>query len=180
MSDGYCASTCALFAGLLKKQGVRSIAFGGRPKYGPMQTVGGVKGGQYWSLSHISQYISNAYDLAVKASEIGSPILTPEQLARFKEIAPPNPTNFSLRFDTLGSGGVNFRNAYREGDDVTPLQFIYEAADCRLFYTAENYVYPATSWLAAANTMLNDGSCVEGSTIAASKDKESKVQEAVV
>ena len=167
MTDGTCASTCSIFAELMKKQGVRSIAFGGRPQYGPMQALGGVKGGQYLSLPLLHRYISRAYDLAVNASEAGSPILTPEQLARFEEIAPPDPKNFSLRINRIGTGGVNFRNAYREGNDVTPLQFVYEAADCRLFYTAENYIRPATSWLAAANAMLNGGSCVRDSNDAA-------------
>lgn len=165
MTDGYCASTCVLFAELMKKQGVRSIAFGGRPRYGPMQALGGVKGGQYWSLSLISRYISQAYELAINASIAGSPVLTPEQLARFKDIAPPDPKNFSLRFNTLGHSGVNFRNAYAEDDDETPLQFRYEAADCRLFYTAENVVRPATTWVAAVDVMWNGGECVRGSTV---------------
>ena len=164
MTDGYCGSTCGIFAQLLKKQGVRSMVFGGRPLYGPMQTVGGNRGGQYWSLTHIHQYISNAYELAVNASKIGRPILTPEQRARFEEIAPPNPKSFSLRFNMIDFSGVNFRNAYQEGDDVIPLQFAYEAADCHLFYTAENYFQPTTLWLAATNAMLNNGSCVEDST----------------
>ena len=165
MTDGVCASTCGMFAGLMKKQGVKSLAFGGRPQYGPMQAIGGVKGGQYLSLSLLNQYITTAYSRAVNASKAGSPILTPEQLARFKEIAPPDPSDFSLRFNTLGDCGVNFRNAYGEGDGATPLQFVYEAADCRLFYTAENYVRPATSWLAAANAMLRNGSCVRDSMV---------------
>lgn len=164
MTDGYCESTCGIFVELMKKQGVRSIVFGGRPQYGPMQAVGGVKGGQHLSLSEIHGYISAAYDLAVDASKTGAPILTPEQLTRFQEIAPPNPKHFSFRFDTVGNGGVNFRNAYREGDDATPLQFIYEAANCRLFYTAENYVQPATAWLAATDAMFDKGLCVKDST----------------
>lgn len=43
--DGYCASTCAIFAELMKNlAGIQSIAVGGRPQLGPMQGVGGVKG----------------------------------------------------------------------------------------------------------------------------------------
>ena len=164
MTDGTCASTCIIFAELMQKQGVRSIAFGGRPQYGPMQALGGVKGAQHLPLHLLHQYISTAYELAVNASKAGSPILTPEQLSRFENIAPPDPKNFSLRFNMRGISGVNFRNAYREGDDITPLQFLYEAADCRLFFTAENYIQPATSWLAAAKAMLMNGSCVEDST----------------
>jgi hypothetical protein len=160
MTDGYCASTCVLLAELLKKQGVRSLVFGGRPRHGPMQALGGVKGGQYWSLSTISRYVWEAHDIAVSASRMGTPILPAEELARYREIAPPPPQNFSLRFDVHGSSGVNFRDMYGEVDETTPLQFVYEAADCRLFFTAENYVRPASSWVAAAKVMFGNGSCV--------------------
>lgn len=45
LSDGNCASTCALFSEYMKTQvGVPTIVAGGRPQYGPMQGVGGVKG----------------------------------------------------------------------------------------------------------------------------------------
>lgn len=45
VSDGYCASTCAIFSELMTQQGgVRTVAMGGRPHAGPMQAVGGVKG----------------------------------------------------------------------------------------------------------------------------------------
>jgi hypothetical protein len=45
VTDGFCASTCGVFSEFMKQQaGVRSIALGGRPQYGPMQAVGGVKG----------------------------------------------------------------------------------------------------------------------------------------
>jgi len=44
VTDGYCASTCAIFSEFMKQQGgVQSIALGGRPQLGPMQAVGGVK-----------------------------------------------------------------------------------------------------------------------------------------
>ncbi len=164
MTDGYCASTCIIFVELMKRQGVRSIVFGGRPNHGPMQTLGGVKGGQSWSISLISLLITHAYELAVNSLKIGSPILTPEELTRFEMIAPPNHNNFSLRFDMHGGSYVNFRNAYNEGDDLTPLQFVYEAAECRLFYTTENVARPASVWLAAANAMWDKWPCIHGST----------------
>lgn len=45
LSDGFCASTCATFSEYMKTQvGVPTIVAGGRPQYGPMQGVGGVKG----------------------------------------------------------------------------------------------------------------------------------------
>jgi hypothetical protein len=40
--DGACGSTCTIFAELMQSQGgVRTVAVGGRPQYGPMQGVGG-------------------------------------------------------------------------------------------------------------------------------------------
>lgn len=45
LSDGNCASTCALFSEFMKTRvGVSTIVAGGRPQYGPMQGIGGVKG----------------------------------------------------------------------------------------------------------------------------------------
>ncbi|KAK3935493.1 hypothetical protein QBC46DRAFT_397395 [Diplogelasinospora grovesii] len=156
VTDGHCASTCALLAGLLKKEGVRSIAFGGRPRKGRMQAVGGVKGGQYWSFSTISSYIA-------KALELAGDILPPEQLARLRELAPPPPSNFSLKLGPYGESSVNFRDAYADydGDTLTPRQFVYEPADCHLFFTAENIIWPGTTWVAAAEAMFGNGSCAQ-------------------
>ncbi|CAI7594174.1 unnamed protein product [Penicillium viridicatum] len=159
MTDGYCASTCVLLATLLQGKGVRSIVFGGRPRHAPMQLLGGVRGGQYWSLQTTSRYVREAYEVAVNASQLGSPILSAEELARYREISPSSTEDFPLRFDTLGSSGVNFRNEYGKQDEFTPLQFVHESANCRLFFTAENYVRPATLWLMAARTMFGNESC---------------------
>ncbi|KAE8351275.1 hypothetical protein BDV28DRAFT_23233 [Aspergillus coremiiformis] len=161
MTNGRCASTCTMLAGLLKQQGVRSIVFGGRPRTGPMQALGGNKGGQYWSLATISHYVEKARSIAMTATETGSPILTAEELARFIELAPPSLSEFPLRIDSRGGSGVNFRNEYGEGDARTPLHFVYEAADCRLFFTAENYILPGSLWVAAAEAMFGDAPCVE-------------------
>ncbi|GAB1317655.1 Peptidase S41 family protein ustP [Madurella fahalii] len=164
ITDGYCASTCVLLARLLVDQGVRSIVFGGRPRHAPMQLLGGVKGGQYWPLRTVSRYIQEAYDIALHASH-DDPILSPAEIARYRDIAPLPVKEFPLRFDKYGSSGVNIRNAYGEDDSDTPLQFVYEAADCRLFFTAENVVRPETIWRAAARTMFGGGSCVSGSSV---------------
>jgi hypothetical protein len=145
----------------MKSQGVRTIAFGGRPRYGPMQALGGVKGGQSEALSDIQSWIGQGYQMAINATtQMNKTILTDAQFARYKEIMPKDIKDFPL---VLNGGGVNWRNAYREGDDVTPLQFVYEAAECRLFYTIENYIEPATQWVAAANAMFGNGTCVDGS-----------------
>jgi hypothetical protein len=129
-----------------------------------MQLLGGVKGGQYWSLRTASRYIQEAYNIALHASH-DDPILSPAEMTRYRDIAPLPLKEFPLRFDKYGSSGINFRNAYSEDDGDMPLQFVYEAADCRLFFTAENVVRPETTWQAAVRTMFGDGSCVSGSSV---------------
>ncbi|KAH8800701.1 peptidase S41 family protein [Xylogone sp. PMI_703] len=162
ITDGFCASTCALFVDRMVSQGVKTIVFGGRPIYSPMQAIGGVKGGQAWRLSLISRYIYDAYELAINASRAGSPgspLLSPEQLVRFKTIAPPKLENFSIKFNANDYSSINFRNAYRKDDGDIPFQLSFKAADCRRFFTAENYIKPATMWSVAVNAMFNNGSC---------------------
>ena len=47
LTDGFCASTCTIFAEFMKTQAkVKSYTFGGRPQTGAMQAVGGTKGSQ--------------------------------------------------------------------------------------------------------------------------------------
>jgi hypothetical protein len=132
-----------------------------------MQTVGGIRGAQYWALETISEYVERARDLALTALASGSPILSSREIQRFEELAPLPLGKFPLRLDTYEQSGINIRNAYDPGDDSTPLQFLYEPADCRLFFTAENYIDPATTWIAAANAMFLNGSCVGEASLGA-------------
>jgi hypothetical protein len=159
LTDGQCASTCSVVAHLLKARGVRSIVFGGRPRYGLMQAVGGAKGAQYWALESVSEYVERARELALAAMGSNSPILSAAEMQRFDELAPLPLRKMPLRLDTYERSGVNIRNAYGQGDDLIPLQFLYEPADCRLFFTPENYVDPQTTWMAAANAMFLQGAC---------------------
>ncbi|KAJ5699054.1 Interphotoreceptor retinol-binding [Penicillium macrosclerotiorum] len=158
ITDGDCVSTCASFVKLMKRQGVRTITFGGRPTESPMQAVGGVKGGQSLAVQYINGYIQKANQLIAKAANTSSPLLTPAEWKNFNESSPGLATPFSW------SGNVNLRNEYDPEDDQTPLQFVYEAAECRLFYTIENYLRRETVWQAAAKAMFGGDSCVKGST----------------
>lgn len=60
---------------------------------------------------------------------------------------------------------VNARDGLRQGDaSETPLQFIYEPADCRIYYTPEMTVDVSAIWRAVADTAFNRVShCVAGS-----------------
>lgn len=74
------------------------------------------------------------------------------------------------------SASFNFLNNIRRGDtSFTPLQFVYEAADCRFFYTAEMLANVSSVWTRVANMAFGSSSsaqqdwarnplCVRGST----------------
>lgn len=59
---------------------------------------------------------------------------------------------------------VNLRDQVRSNDSV-PLQFKYEAADCRIFYTISNVYNMSRLWRDTVTAAFDDESlCVEGST----------------
>ncbi|KAL1623849.1 hypothetical protein SLS54_004312 [Diplodia seriata] len=150
--DGYCASTCAIFSELMRQQGnVSSIAIGGRPQYAAQQAVGGVKGFNNFNWAAIQQWVYEAYDNA-----------NPEEQAKYNATYQANYTSYVPFNRAATDPNVNVRDGLRQGDDTgTPLQFTYEAADCRLFYTAEMTLDITAVWKAAADSKWGDVSrCV--------------------
>ena len=163
LHDGYCASTCAVFSEFMKSQkSVRSVVVGGRPQTGLMQGVGGVKGSQgqgmlvlFTIVSTIVSAVSVSEQLAF-AARFGIGMLG----ATTKALNRAHPGG-----NSIVQAGINFRNNIRERDEsVTPLQYVYEAADCRLFYTPEMYASQASVWDRAYDSMWAGAQCVEGST----------------
>jgi hypothetical protein len=58
------------------------------------------------------------------------------------------------------SGSVNSLNNLREGDETnTPLEFVYEAADCKLFYTRGTWSDPRALWKHAVDVQWRGGKC---------------------
>ncbi|KAL4946227.1 hypothetical protein BDV06DRAFT_208881 [Aspergillus oleicola] len=106
LTDGLCSSACTLFLKLMHQQaGVRTVVVGGR----------GTRGAAIYSASRLDQ------DMEV-LKKIDN--LTTGQL--------PDRTN-SFSSSVLS---INLRDQIRLGDgNANPLQFHYEAADCRIFYT---------------------------------------------
>jgi hypothetical protein len=146
----------------MRLHGVRTIVFGGRPQYRQMQAVGATKGGERWSLDKAYRYIIHAYNIAQNANYNNTSILSREELTRFESLLPPDPKSFSIRFNRQSRGGLNFRSAFRIQIDDVPLQFINDYADCRLFYTIENYLHPPSSWRAAASHGFSESlSCIQ-------------------
>ncbi|KAK5087527.1 hypothetical protein LTR24_006644 [Lithohypha guttulata] len=77
-------------------------------------------------------------------------------------------SSFAVDQDILFS--VNAKNNYRIGDDSnTPLQMVYGAADCKMWYTFDMLVDPVAVWTRAAEIAFTDKPftseyCVEDST----------------
>ncbi|KAH8716993.1 hypothetical protein GQ44DRAFT_688498 [Phaeosphaeriaceae sp. PMI808] len=167
IQDGFCGSTCAIFSELMREQGkVQTIVIGGRPRNAPMQGVGGSKGSQVLSLDKIYTFAEDTIDIAkalngvavaekLNETAVGK-IYNAEQI--YIRTAIPKEGESLV-------GGVNSLNNQRRGDkDQTPLEFIYEAADCRLFYTTATLLDPVNLWKQAIEAKWGKGKCVPGST----------------
>ncbi|KAJ5916959.1 hypothetical protein N7504_000974 [Penicillium tannophilum] len=155
ITDGYCASTCTLFTELMKAQGVRSIALGGRPQTGPMQAMGGIKGAEVMDLANLAVILSDAKRLANSSS-----LLSDEDLEKWDAYVPIPLSEFPY---AMIAAQVNLLNSFGPANDVVPRQYIYEAAECRRFFTYDNIMDQETTWASAADAMFYGGGCVEGS-----------------
>lgn len=162
LQDGGCASTCTTFSEFMKTQvSVPQVAFGGRRQNGPVQGVGSVKGSQILSFQTLYGFYTQAYQYAEPADQVVFEEAYGKLNASFLQAF----NRAAVGADGKRSGSVNYRNSIREGDEsVTPLQFVYEAADCRLFYTIETTLSQEAAWKAAYNANWGNGDCVPGST----------------
>lgn len=201
--DGYCASTCTLFSEFMRLQaGVQSIFIGGRPNTNITQAIGGIKGANNFAFN----FVQELGDLAL---EFASPSqLSPNTSS--EAFSPPSPfpvknntapdtfngnfTDFSLPdlslLPTLSTVPLNRStdNSLNVRDNILPAnladgipaQFIFEAADCRIFYTPEMVVDVAAMWQAAADVAWGGKACVAGEINGASyKEKRDGVKEVV-
>jgi hypothetical protein len=130
--------------------GVKSIAMGGRPKAGPVQGVGGIKGAESYEFSYI-------YSDAQSAISQG----TPEQAAVLNKFS-------DLPINRSSSNSVNLRDNILPGNlnDGLPAQFVVEESDCRLYYTLDMVNDVTALWKAAAAAAFNGAPCVAGAGIA--------------
>jgi hypothetical protein len=126
--------------------GVKSIAMGGRPKAGPIQSIGGIKGAEILSWSEIYE---NAQTALQNATQFQADILN--RLTR-------------LPLDRSSANGINVRdNILRDNlSDGLPAQYVVEEADCRLYWTEPMITDITAVWKAAANAAFNGKSCVDG------------------
>ena len=149
LTDAYCSSACAHFVEMMKHEGgARTVVAGGRPGVGPMQAVGGTRGAQLYSSFDIDTDISIGKDFNSSLTNV------PEHR---------DDIDFILTF-----AGFNFKDSIRKGDD-TPLQFKYEAADCRIYYTTWTIYNYINLWNYVIDALYrNPQLCVVGSAGATS------------
>lgn len=158
VTDGYCASTCTIFSELMRQRaGVKYISLGGRSKEGITQAVGGVKGTNNYPWTYIAELaqftITNLTTSEDEAAQLNSTELGDYwDPVVFERQAPATSVN------------VNFRDGIRDGDESeTPLQFVYEPADCRILYTKEMTVDVTAIWKAVADSAFGGEShCIAG------------------
>lgn len=134
--------------------GVKVVTVGGRPTAGPMQAASGSRGARYISLETLDANIMDVEDsLLAASSDGGSSFL-------------PNRTTANDVY--IVDAGVNLRDQVRrksEDQDQTPLQFAYEAADCRVYWTPQTVFNYTALWQYAADAAWVNGTlCVAGST----------------
>jgi len=157
LTDGVCASTCSIFVELMVQQsGVRSLAIGGRPNFGPMVAVGGTKG---------TLVIPTLYMEALTTyvtAEFASSRSEANDWAQFLPTAPPI---------AVMDASVNFQDNIRAGFESAgvPTQFLNDTASCRIWYEPEHYFNVTRLWEKAANVAfgnnggMDESACVAGS-----------------
>jgi hypothetical protein len=159
-TDALCGSSCASFHEELKNiAGVRAVTVGGRPENKPIQTVTGTKGGEVIPLSTFPQFAGvmlNVSRALPALASVKSNDATLSALARTPQI--------NTRAGDSASRAQS-QDQVRKGDkSATPLNFIYEASDCRIFYKADTYADPDAAWKQAFDAFSDDSNCVSGST----------------
>lgn len=124
---------------------------GGRSNKNAIQAVGGVKGVNNYQFGYIQQAAQYAvrFNPAVNESVLSTD---------YKNDLP------FYRAAGGVSPGVNVRDGLRQNDTTgIALQFVYEEADCRLYYTPEMTVDITALWKAAADAQWGQGGkCVAG------------------
>lgn len=118
---------------------------GGQPSPGPMQAASGTRGAR--------SYDAGSLDVDFNDTTTFDPS-TSSQI-------PIRDTGIAITY-----AGFNLRDQVRTADaPEAPLQFRYEAADCRLYFTLDNVFNASRLWRDAAAAAWDDPSrCVPGST----------------
>ncbi|KAL0263626.1 hypothetical protein SLS55_002607 [Diplodia seriata] len=122
-----------------------------------MGAIGGVKGTNDWPWDYIQYNVALAYSLANSSEQA---YFDTTALADYNDETP------FLRAAANTAYNVNFRDGIKKDDfeERTPTQFVYEPADCRIYWTGEMTVDVTAAWKAVADSAWGGSSkCVAGS-----------------
>ncbi|KAE9364686.1 hypothetical protein N431DRAFT_474269 [Stipitochalara longipes BDJ] len=158
LTDGICASACSIFAEFLTRQaGIKTIVVGGRPQIAPMQAIGGTKGSQAY-------YYSNLVEQSEAMVSNLSSYVPKSLISSLNDTLPGlNPLPLGDP-SALAKNSLNLRDNISEGDTQgIPLQFIFEPANCRIFYTADSVTEPAALWEQVVGVAWGGAKCAWGS-----------------
>lgn len=164
-TDGTCGSTCTIFSYLMILQmGIKTTVIGGRPQTGIMQSIAGVEGAQVFAFNDITSDAKAI--MALTPKEKREEIMN----SQLGEVA----KGYAIKRSTTpkSAGAVNAKNAFSMSDARTPLQFLWEPANCRIFYTHEMLSKPEVAWKRAVDATWNNPTqfCVEGSQVPVTKN----------
>lgn len=157
---------------MVQQGGVKTIALGGRPGLGskPIQAIGGVKGSNDYPFDYIFSSIAEVWGAS------NSSLQTQWENSVLNQYS-------ALPLYRSTNVVVNSRNAYRQGDTSnTPLQFVYEPADCRILYTPAMIVDETAVWKTVADSVWGGGAgnaCVAGG-FGSGKSRSIRSDESVV
>ncbi|PLB48692.1 hypothetical protein P170DRAFT_382985 [Aspergillus steynii IBT 23096] len=131
LSDGLCSSACAIFMELMHHQAnVSTVVVGGKPDYSPMQAPSGTRGARAYDTRLIDEDIKIAQQMDNST----------------QEVLPPRDLDF-----LISTASVNLRDQVRHNDRTNlPLQFVYEPANCRIFFTPKTWYNYTNLWIYAA------------------------------
>lgn len=136
---------------MINQAGVKTVALGGRPQPGIIQAIGGVKGTNDVGFDYIFGEIAEIYGASNSSLQAAWPNTILNQYTLL-------PIYRSVVMN------LNVRNGYLPGDD-TPLQFVYQPADCRILYTPAMIVDETAVWKTVADSVWGGGAgnaCVAG------------------
>ncbi|KAK3322649.1 hypothetical protein B0H66DRAFT_620373 [Apodospora peruviana] len=167
LTDGQCASACAILTDILVNyHGIRTVAIGGRPIEAPMQAIGEIKGGPVETFTLFPSFNSTPKGLELPPRRNYKPPLRTTGFGESVNLGWGDAVSFNLgnAFPMPSPNKMNDSNVLEEVETSVPLQFRYEAANCKLFYTWEMARDITAVWKAVVEVTWKKGKCVKGST----------------
>ncbi|UKZ90358.1 uncharacterized protein TrAFT101_005382 [Trichoderma asperellum] len=152
LSDGTCASACAVFLHLLGQLNIKTIAIGGLPGSQPMQAIGGTKGDQAAS----AEIVQHGVQMLIQLGAIADVETAKQLLPGFV----PLPLG-DIKGTVFREYGINTRNHLLPNDTI-PSMMRFEPAGCHIYYTPENVADVQRMWRDAVDIAWNGKACAAG------------------